>query len=115
MRLGWCAGLRPDALVCLQAQEAFEILGQAAQQLENEQKIKELKHVLTVSGGGWGLCLGMASQPFSDSLSLCARSLSQEVGFTDVELKGKLNGGCLAVYMRSATASSNSTPCCDSR
>ena len=46
--------------MCLQAQEAFEILGQAAQQLENEQKIKELKHVLTVSGGGWVLCCGIA-------------------------------------------------------
>ena len=64
----------PDSLVGLQAQEAFEILGQAAQQLENEQKIKELKHVLTVSGGGWVLCFG------SGSLSLCACSLSQEVG-----------------------------------
>ena len=77
MRLGWCAGPRPDGLVCLQAQEAFEILGQAAQQLENEQKIKELKHVLTVSGGGWGLCFRHSNSTLSASLSLCF--LSQEV------------------------------------
>lgn len=67
-------GLRPDNLVCLQAQEAFEILGQAAQQLENEQKIKELKHVLTVSGGG------CSTTPFSEPLAQSACSLSQEVG-----------------------------------
>eukprot|EP00891_Asterochloris_glomerata_P000951 jgi/Astpho2/951/gw1.00016.191.1_t len=42
--------VHPDKCSHEQAQEAFEILGQAAQQLENEQKIKELKHVLTVSG-----------------------------------------------------------------
>lgn len=44
--------VHPDKCQHPQAREAFEALGQAYQALNNEQKLKELKYVVTLAQGG---------------------------------------------------------------
>lgn len=59
--------VHPDKCKHPKAQDAFEILGQAQQQLNNEEKMKELIYVLTLARGVY--LAGPVSAFLSDILS----------------------------------------------